>query len=139
MRILALDYGRRRTGYALSDPLGMISGRAGFIEKTMPEARLAAVRELCAAERVGEIVVGVPLHMDGRESEMSLEVGVFIAALETAPALPVIRWDERLTSKAAGRLMDEMETRRGKRRGGESDRIAASLILEEYLERRRMA
>ena len=138
-RILALDYGRRRTGWALSDPLGMLAARAGHFEHRDDASRLNAVRELCKNEKVSALVVGIPLMMDGSESRMSSEVGYFIKALEQDPALPVARWDERLTSKAADRLMGEMETARGKKRGGESDRIAASLILEEYLESRRMA
>ncbi len=137
-RILALDYGKRRTGWALSDPLGMLAGRAGFFEHRDDAARLASVRALCRDERVTQLVVGIPLHMDGRESAMSAEVGVFIGELEKNPGLPVARWDERLTSKAADRLMGEMETARGKKRSGESDRIAASLLLGEFLEARRM-
>ena len=137
-RTLSLDYGRRRTGYALSDALGMLAGRSGVLVHEFPKAQLAAVRALIAGTKAEEIVIGVPLQLDGSASEMSAEVEKFIVKLTAAPGLPIHRWDERMTSLAAGRLMDEMGTKKMKRREGESDRLAATLILEAFLERRRM-
>lgn len=137
-RVLSLDYGRRRTGYSVSDALGMLAGRSGVLEHEFPKAQLAAVRALIVETKAEEIVIGVPIQMDGSASDMAAEVEKFISKLTAAPGLPIHRWDERMTSLAAGRLMDEMGTKKMKRRVGESDRLAATLILEAFLERRRL-
>lgn len=136
-RILSLDYGKRRTGYALSDPGARLVGRRGHLECGSLAALRDAVLELCRSESADEIVIGVPLHMDGSMSPMAEAVESFIAELEKAGALTVNRWDERLTSAEAGARLDEIGGR-PRRRDGRTDEMAASLILEAFLEQRRM-
>lgn len=136
-RILALDYGKRRTGWALSDPGGKLVGKSGHLQCKSLAALQAAVLDLCRAEEVREAVIGVPLHMDGTRSPMAEAVESFIAALESAGGLSLHRWDERLTSREAGARLDETGSR-PRRENGRTDAMAASLILEAFLEQRRM-
>ena len=136
-RILALDYGKRRTGYALSDPGARWVGKSGHLQcKSLAELQ-AAVLALCRTESVNEAVIGVPLHMDGSRSPMSDDVERFITALEQSGGPALHRWDERLTSREAGARLDEINSR-PRRENGQTDAMAASLILEAFLEQRRM-
>jgi putative Holliday junction resolvase len=136
-RILALDYGKRRTGYALSDPGARLVGRSGHLECGSVAALRDAVLELCRSESVDEAVIGVPLHMDGSSSPMAESVESFIALLESAGTLKLHRWDERLSSAEAGARLDEIGGR-PRRRDGRTDAMAASLMLEGFLEKRRL-
>jgi len=132
MRILAVDYGGRRTGLAVSDELGITAQGQDTVvvndEQELPGAVARVAREL-GAER---IVIGLPLNMDGTESEMSVKVRAFGELLVLEIGLPVVFWDERLTSMQAQRVMQElgMKTRRNKHA---VDRISATLLLQEYL------
>ncbi len=136
-RILALDYGKRRTGWALSDPGGRLVGKSGHLQCKSLAALQAEVLGLCRQEEVAEAVIGVPLHMDGSRSPMADDVERFITALESAGGLTLHRWDERLTSREAGARLDETGSR-PRREDGRTDAMAASLILEAFLEQRRM-
>ncbi len=135
-RILALDYGKRRTGWALSDPGERLVGKSGHLQCKSLSALQDSVIDLCRTEEVREAVIGVPLHMDGSRSPMADEVERFIAALESAGGPVLHRWDERLTSREAGVRLDEIGSR-PRREDGRTDALAASLILEAFLEQRR--
>ena len=131
-RVLAVDYGERRTGVAVSDELGITAQGLDTItvkdEADIPQ-RIAAI----AADRdVGTIVLGLPLNMNGTESEKSTKVREVAEVLRELTGCPVVLWDERMTSLQAQRVMQElsMKTRGNK---GHVDRIAATLILQEYL------
>ena len=132
MRILAVDYGERRTGLAVSDELGISAHGLDTIEVTdefrIP-VRVAQVAKETGAEK---IVVGLPLNMDGTESEKSKKVREFGALLAEITSLTVVFWDERMTSMQAHRVMREMNK---KTFGNKAmvDRISATLILQEYL------
>lgn len=134
-RIGAVDYGRRRIGLAVCDPLGItVTGLDTVVRSGTTEEAVAAVAAALRARDVARVVVGLPLHADGRESEMSRESRAFGEALGRALALPVTYVDETLTSweaeeslKASRRRLDEA------RRRGEVDRAAAVALLRGYL------
>jgi putative Holliday junction resolvase len=147
MRILGLDFGAKRIGLALSDPDARFSFPAGALERRGRKHDLAALRELVAEQQVGAIVMGLPIHMDGRSGPEVQAARDFGAALEAATDLRVEWIDERWTSLEAERTLREAGRRARTRRGpkgrkrakhpkGEVDAIAASIILRTWLERR---
>jgi len=128
--VLAIDYGRKRWGLALSDPLGMISRPLATWNRTNRRRDLARLRELVRHHAVRRIVVGLPLHMDGQPSEMSEEASRFAARLKKEFGLPVDLLDERLSSWEA-----EREAPHAGGRSPAIDALAAAVILREYLAR----
>lgn len=133
MRILALDLGARRVGVAISDPLGLTAQGLPTLRPGGKRALLDAVRKLVDSYEVERIVVGLPRNMDGTLGPAARKALAVAEALRTALELPVDTWDERLTTVAAERALDEGNLRGPKRREI-VDRIAAQLILEGYLE-----
>src|ERR1700683_4140393 len=125
--VLAIDYGRKRWGLALSDDLGMTSRPLATWIRTNPRRDITRLRELVRRHGVRRIVVGLPLHLDGAPSEMSAEAGRFAVQVGRQLSLPVALADERLTSWQAAQ---EHKPRRG---DAGLDARAAALILEEYL------
>ncbi len=132
-RILGIDFGERRIGVAVSDSNGWIAQGLDTIEASEPEIVLGKVGELILEHEVRTVVIGLPMNMDGTESAMAKTVQAFAEKIEDRTGCDVIRWDERLTSAAAERAMAEME-RPSRRRKTEIDRIAATLILQSYLD-----
>lgn len=134
-RVLALDYGRRRIGLALSDPGGVLATPHSMVANEAPpdrppEALLETIREIDPAR----IVVGVPLEMDGSPGEMARETRRFGRHLAFRTGLSVEEWDERLTTARASRILLESEPRRSRRRRkGRLDQAAAAVILQSYL------
>lgn len=131
MRILALDYGRRRIGIALSDPLGIMAHGQDTLHRVNIRTDMLTLRNLIQDQQVGQIVIGNPLHMSGEESELSREARAFAARLSEESGIPFLMWDERMSSKEAGRYLAESGRAKGKR--GTVDRMAAELILNSYL------
>jgi putative Holliday junction resolvase len=132
--VLGVDYGSRRIGLAISDPEGVFAFPAGFLERRDPARDLAALRELVEARGVVQIVVGLPIHMNGREGPEADAARSFAAALGRETGRKVEMLDERWTSQEAERAL--RETGRGRRERGEVDALAASLLLRAYLARR---
>ena len=132
MRILAVDYGERRTGLAVSDELGITAQGLDTVIAEREEDVLTRVADTALRLGAGRILVGLPLNMDGTESEKSGKVRTFGEALARETALPVEFWDERMTSLQAHRVLREMER---KTRGNKPlvDRISAVLMLQEYM------
>ena len=128
--ILAIDYGRRRMGLALSDDLGVTARPLAVCARTNRRSDLARLREICRRHGVGTIIVGSPLHLDGSASEMSEEAARFAERIRRNLGLPVHLVDERLSSWEARQTMEETAPRRGKK---EVDDIAAAVILRDYL------
>ncbi|MDR1217216.1 MAG: Holliday junction resolvase RuvX [Oscillospiraceae bacterium] len=132
---MAIDYGDARTGVAVSDMTGSIAGDAWTV---VERDRGALVRKIAAeAETRGvtAIVVGFPRNMDGTEGARAAQSAEFADMLRGATGLEVALWDERLTTVSAHRILSEAD-RRGKKRKSVVDAVAASLILEGYLNRR---
>src|SRR3981189_3695784 len=103
--ILAIDYGRKRLGLALSDELGVTSRPFAVWTRINRRRDLARLRELVRQHAVHQIVVGLPLHLDGTQSEMSEEAKGFAARVEKALGIRVEMMDERLSSWAAGQIV----------------------------------
>lgn len=134
--VLAIDYGRKRWGLALSDAMGMIARPLATWNRTNRRRDLARLRELVQLHSVRRIVVGLPLHMDGKPSEMSEEASRFALRLRKELGLPVELLDERLTSWEAGREVRRLPAgRHGAGRSPAIDALAAAVILREYLAR----
>ena len=138
MRILGLDYGSKTVGVAVTDALGLTAQPLETIkrrEENILRKTFRRIEELVKEYEVTEIVVGLPLNMNGTESERSLAARQFGALLSRRTGLPVYFEDERLTTAEAEEILlsggirkDEMKTY--------VDKIAASLILRSYMERK---
>lgn len=132
MRILAVDYGERRTGIAVSDELGITAQGLDTIVVS-DEAELPGLVAHAAEENgVGTIVIGLPLNMNGTESEKSRKVRDFGAKLAEITSRDIVFWDERMTTMQAHRVMQEMN-KKVYRNKAMVDRISATLMLQEYL------
>ena len=135
MRILAIDPGTVRLGLALSDPSGTIAQPLSVLARRSEAEDLKALTELVERHEVGMIVIGLPRLMDGRLDTAAQQAQAFGAQVAQATGRPVAYWDERLTSVAAERYLIEQGKRRSKRRQ-EIDRMAATLLLQGYLDYR---
>jgi len=131
-RLLGIDYGRVRIGVSISDetqmiarPLCCLEYKKDFIEKLQ--------KELKSLLPIDEVIIGLPLDMRGKDSPMTEEVRKFADYLHQALQLPVVLWDERLTSAQAERQLRDAGMKR-KERAEYSDTLAASLILQSYLD-----
>ena len=125
MRIMAIDYGDAHTGVALSDPTGFLTGSTRTIHSR--SARVV----------LDELVMGFPRNMDGTEGPRAQLYRDFARQLEGAAGLPVVLWDERRTTVDAHRILFEAG-QNAKKRKKTVDAVAASLILEGYLDARRL-
>lgn len=130
-RILAVDYGRRRLGLAVSDELGKIAQTLPVMLRTNRRMDVRRLRELVKQKGITAILVGLPVHLSGRVSEMAEEAGKFAERLAKELGLPVELRDERLTSWEAAQMSEELGVRRGK--NTEIDSVAAAILLREYL------
>jgi len=133
MRILGLDVGDVLIGVAVSDPSGTIA--QGLISITRADLKedVEAVRRLINQYEVGEIVVGLPKMMDGEIGIQAQKVLSFVESLQAEVEIPVVLWDERLTTVAANKLLIEADMSRRKRKKV-VDKVAATLILQGYLD-----
>ena len=132
-RILAIDYGRKRIGLALSDELGATAQPLLTIQRTNRRDVIRRLREICAKHGVAQIIVGHPLHMTGEAGEMAAEAASFAARLSKELGVETELVDERLTTWEAKQTM--AETKSPKRRKGEAiDAVAAAVLLRDYLE-----
>lgn len=134
-RILAIDYGSRRMGLAVSDPLGITAQGLETLERKNKRSDFGRLERLLREYQVREIVLGYPLRMSGQEGTQSQKVAEFAEELRRRFALPVHLWDERLTSAEANRLLREAELSIQKRAQA-VDRMAATLILQSWLQAR---
>lgn len=136
MRIIGLDYGSKTVGVALSDPLGLTAQPVETItrkEENKLRKTLARIEEIIEEYEVTEIVVGLPKNMDDSIGERALACQDFADKLERRTGLPVIMWDERLTTVAANEVLIESGVRRENRKEV-IDQIAAVFILRGYLD-----
>ena len=131
-RILALDYGTKRIGVALSDELGWTAQPLETLNRRTLDRDIAHIASLIGMYEVGQVLLGFPIQLDGREGPAIRAMREFQARLEQGVTVPVILWDERLTTKAAEDFLIAADVSR-KRRKGAVDRIAASILLQNYL------
>ncbi len=135
MRILGLDAGRKRVGIAMSDPMGIIAQGIKSLEVKDEESTINEICALAKENSVEEIVVGLPLNMNGTAGPMAQEVTLFADKLKTRTGLPIKMWDERLTSLQIERDLVFMDVSRAKRKKI-NDMLAAQIILQNYLDSR---
>ena len=136
MRVLAIDPGTVRLGLALSDPSGTIAQPLTVLTRRSEPEDLAAITKLVQAHDIELIVVGLPRLLDGRLATAAQDAQRFGERVGRATGRPVAYWDERLTTVAAERYLIEQGKRRNKRRQ-EVDRMAATLLLQGYLDYQR--
>jgi len=130
---MGLDVGDRNIGVAVSDALLETAQGRTTLKRTSWEADVQHLRRIAEDNEVSKIVVGKPLHMDGRESPQSRRVAKFAMRLSKTLSLPVILWDERLTSFAAEQHLEEAGLNWRNRRK-HVDKVAAMFILQDYLD-----
>lgn len=135
---MALDIGKKRIGLAVSDELGITAQGIETLHRTRIRDDIAALREIALRWGVGALLVGKPIHMSGAESRQSEYTREFAERLAAELELPVTYWDERLTSMEAERLLREAGSTLEQRKKA-VDRLSAVLLLESYLENRRIA
>lgn len=137
LRIMAIDYGDAHTGIALSDPTGLLTGTTTTIHSRKTEVVLEEIACMVREQQVDELVMGYPKNMDGTEGPRAQLYRDFAALLEQATGLTPVLWDERRTTVDAHRILFE-SGKNAKKRKKTVDAVAASLILEGYLDFRRM-
>ncbi|MCI9263049.1 MAG: Holliday junction resolvase RuvX [Oscillospiraceae bacterium] len=137
MRIMAIDYGDARTGVAISDPTGLLAGYTTVIHTRKAEQAAGEIARLVKERGVEELVMGFPRNMDGTEGPRAELYRSFAGLVEETVGLPVRLWDERRTTIEAHAILHE-SGKRMKVHQKTVDAVAASLILEGYLTRKRL-
>ena len=133
MRILGLDYGKKRIGVAVCDELGMTVQGLAVIERKDKKRVLSAIAHYVQTYGVEKIVIGYPLRLDGTTGIECEKVDRFILSLESTLPIPISRWDETLTTKDAEEILRTAHVRADKRKAV-VDKIAAGMILQGYLD-----
>ncbi len=133
-RILGIDYGKKRLGIAISDESGQIASALATIERRGLQTDLKNLKNYIDQYQVSKIIVGLPLHMDKEEeSKEEAKVRDFVSKLEEVFGIPVEKYDERLSTQEADAILLSAELS-PKKRKKYRDRVAASIILQRYLE-----
>ena len=131
MRILSLDIGDAKIGTAMSDPMQIIASPLGVILRREDGEAIRDILELVEKHQVGTIVCGLPVTLKGTDSEQTVKVRKFVDNLKKIVTVPVIFWNESLSSVTAQQMMKENSGR--KRLDEQDDSVAAAVILQEYL------
>lgn len=132
-RLLAIDYGEKRIGLALSDPMQMFAKPLMTLDNVSPEQTVSALRDTIRDKEVVKIIVGIPWSLDGNATDKTKETQQFLSELQQKIEIPVIGMDERFTTSDANELLREMgyDWKQARR---VIDAMAACLILKRYLE-----
>lgn len=137
-RLLGMDFGTKRIGVAISDGLLITAQGQDSIYRTDLTSDLAKIKKLIEENDISEIIVGLPLNMNGTYSAKTTEAVEFVNNLARVTDVPIKTWDERLTSIQAERTLLEADMSRRKRRYL-SDKVAAQIILQNYMDFRSRA
>jgi len=137
-RILALDYGRKRIGLALSDELGITAAPLAVLVRKNRADDLKRLREIARKHEAKRLVIGLPLRLDGEETEMSQEVTSFAKRLRKHLGLPVEMYDERLSSWQA-HSEESLPAKRRRSATKTKDDVAAAIILRDFLAQRELS
>ena len=137
MKIMAIDYGDAHTGIAISDPTGMLAGYTTVIDSRKSEVVLAEICRIAKEHGVEELVLGYPKNMDGTLGPRAEKCAAFGEELKAATSLPLTLWDERRSTVEAHAILFN-NGKNGKQRKKTVDAVAASLMLEGYLTRRKL-
>ena len=136
-RLLGIDFGEARTGLAISDASRLLATGVGNIKGGGLEKSVEAIAAVVAAERIVGIVLGLPVNMNGSEGPRAARIRQFAELLEEKmPEVPVAFMDERMTTMAASRFLNETNTR-GQKRKGVIDTLSAEIILQNALDKLR--
>jgi putative Holliday junction resolvase len=136
-RILAVDYGEKRIGLAVSDELGITASPLMTLARRSDDETVRQIAQLASKLRVTQIVVGLPRRTDAQEGEMERKVKAFAEKLRQAISVPVVLFDERFTTRIAEQVLLEADLSRRKRKQVR-DRLAAVILLQSFLEAQRM-
>lgn len=137
MKIMAIDYGDAHTGIAISDATMTLTGYSTVIDSRKAEVVLAEIQRLIAEHGVSELVLGYPKNMDGTLGPRAEKCAAFGEELKSAAGLPLTLWDERRSTVEAHAILFN-NGKNGKQRKKVVDAVAAGLMLEGYLTRRRL-
>ena len=132
-RILGIDYGERRMGLAISDPMGIIAKPLRVLDRERTPDYISEILDIVKAQDIHKIVVGLPLALKGGYSSQTKVVQDFIDKLRQTGKISVVHIDERLSSVAAKRSLQEQGVKTGHEKG-RIDETAAAIILQEYLD-----
>lgn len=132
MRILAIDYGEKRVGLAISDPAETMALSLGLFENYGTEQDIERLAQRIAESGAEEVVIGLPLNMDGTVGPSARRVMRVVEQLKHRISVPIVTWDERLTSEEARVRMRGVEMTRKKKRA-HLNLVSAQIILEAYL------
>ena len=133
MKVLAVDFGDARTGLAVSDPTGFLTGETTVLHERDVQKVLDAVTAWAKARNVERIVVGRPMNMNGTEGFRAEKSAVFAEKLGEQSGIQTVMWDERLSSVGANKILSDAGKKKKKQKAL-VDAVAASLILESYLD-----
>ena len=137
MRILGIDYGNRRTGVAVSDETEFLASSVGNVVESDPAKTAEKVAQIYKEQNAGKIVLGLPKNMDGSSGFRVEHTMRFKELLEELlPGVPIVLYDERMTTLAAAQYMNITDVR-GKKRKNTIDTLAAKIILQDYLDSQR--
>ena len=136
MRVMAIDFGDQRIGLAVSDPTGLLCGEAWTMQEWNMERASQRIAEEAARREVGTLVLGLPKNMDGSEGPRAEKSRAFAALLEADSGLEVVLWDERRSSIEAHAIL-HAAGKKEKIHRKTVDAVAASLILQGYLDKNR--
>ncbi len=136
MRILSVDYGLVRIGLALSDPTGLLAQGLCVLKRDSDKHVVASLQTLIEQNEVEEVVVGLPRNMNGSIGDRARQCQSFADLLSEAVSIPVVMYDERLTTVAASRVLIEADMSRKKRKRV-IDEVAATILLQNYLDYKR--
>lgn len=134
---MGVDYGDARTGLAVSDLSGTLAQGIGTVKAAGMRKTAEAVAEAVKKNNVFEIVLGLPINMNGTEGPRAEKARAFGAMLGEITGVPVILFDERLTTSAAHQIMNLTDTK-GSKRKGKVDTLSAEIILQDYLDSRKV-
>lgn len=136
MRIMCIDLGTKTIGMAVSDPMGITAQPVSTIRRKALAADIAELVRTAREREVELIVVGLPVNMDGTEGPRALQTRKFVERLKQQTELPIEFWDERMSTAAVTRVLIDADVSREKRKAS-VDKLAASYILQGYLDNRR--
>jgi putative Holliday junction resolvase len=136
MKILSVDYGDMRTGIAISDNSEFLASPVGTIKEWNAQRLAQKIADIAKEHGAGEIIVGLPINMNGTRGERAEKCEEFGELLQSLTDCPVKMWDERSTTVTAHQILNETNVR-GKKRKAVVDTVSATVILESYLGFRR--
>jgi len=132
MRLLAIDYGEKRIGIAISDPLGLTAQPFEVVENN--KSAISRIKQICEEKEVTKIIIGLPTTLGGKESFAVDKVRSFCLKLKGNVSVPIEEYDERFTTSIAQKTMIAGDASRQTRKGS-IDKIAAAVMLREYMDR----